>query len=82
MKFSERVSTSGNVEHWLGDVEKMMKKTMYDQMKGCVQDYTEDNRGTWLFQWPAQCILTVDQIIWVRSAREAENNVYNRFIID
>jgi len=58
------VSTGGNVEGWMGALEETMRRSLFDNMQQCLQAYTEESREAWFFEWPAQCVLTVDQIIW------------------
>ena len=37
--FSSPLAAKGNVEHWLLDVEKMMRSTLYDVHKACYLAY-------------------------------------------
>jgi len=76
VRFSAPVSAAGNVEDWLGDVETMMRTTLYDSHKAALAAYptTEEgaiNRGDWLFKWPAQVVLTIDQIAWTARVVQA-----------
>jgi len=68
VKFSSTVSAVGNVENWLGDVEAMMRTTLYDTTKDCFAKYPAyddaTNRDEWLFGFPAQPIIAVDQVVW------------------
>ena len=56
----------GPVESWLGNIENMMFKTLYDLTKIALKAYPENEleRNEWFFEHPAQCILSVDQIKW------------------
>ena len=40
----------------------MMRKTLYDNTKGSLEEYPADasNRSEWYFLRPAMCILTID----------------------
>jgi len=69
--FSSPVFGKGNVENWLLDIEAMMRQTLYDSTKGCLQAYGEEKREQWFFEWPAQMVLTVEQIIWTSAVEEA-----------
>jgi dynein heavy chain len=62
----------GPVEGWLGNIETMMFKTLYDLTKEALKVYPENalERNQWFFDHPAQSILCVDQIIWTQNAAE------------
>lgn len=64
--FSESVFAEGNVEFWLMNIEKMMVKTLYDITKRALLEYPENGieRNDWLFAYPAQPVLTIDQVKW------------------
>lgn len=40
--FSQSVFAQGPVEHWLTNIEKMMRKTLYDTTKKALAEYPED----------------------------------------
>ncbi|KAJ9472161.1 Dynein-1-beta heavy chain [Diplonema papillatum] len=71
VKFAEIVETKGNVEVWLGKIEAMMKESLLLHMGRCHQGYYKWPRGEWYFQFPAQCILCVDMIVWTFEVEEA-----------
>lgn len=73
VKFSESVFAEGNVEFWLLNIEKMMVKTLYDITKQANTEYPEDGtqRDEWLFNYPAQNVLTVDLIQWTKGVCDA-----------
>lgn len=60
--FSESVFARGPVEGWLTQIEKMMRKTLYDITKVSLESYPEDGleRDEWFFKSCAMGILTVD----------------------
>ena len=64
--FSQKVRAVGNAEIWLGEIEKMMRTTLYDQTQKALQVYPDRVREEWIFQFPAQNIQCVDQIVWTR----------------
>ncbi len=69
--FSTVLRVQGNVEDWLTDVEAMMRLTLYNLLAEAVQTYQEMVRETWMFKYPAQVILAVDQIYWTQQVSEA-----------
>ena len=71
--FSESVYAEGNVEFWLMNIEKMMVKTLYDITKKSLTEYPANGieRNEWLFAYPAQPVLTVDQVVWTKGVEEA-----------
>jgi dynein heavy chain len=58
----------GNVEKWLGDVEVMMKDTLISECRKCFIDQTE--RVKWVFRWPGQVILAINNIRWATGVEE------------
>ena len=57
-------------ETWLTKIEAMMLQTLFEKMKVCLAEYPKTlagqiERGSWVLgDYPAQCVLTVDQIQW------------------
>jgi dynein heavy chain len=49
--WSESVWAHGPVEFWLSNIEKMMRKTLYDVTKNALDTYPEDGRqrDNWFF---------------------------------
>lgn len=64
--FTNPVKAMGNVESWLNDVERAMRSTLFDRLAHCLETYSAGRRTTWFFEHPAQCVSTVDQIVWTR----------------
>ncbi|KAL7704965.1 dynein heavy chain cytosolic putative [Lotmaria passim] len=62
--FTNPVKVIGNVESWLNDVEQAMRTTLADRLALCLRTYSPAKRTTWVFDHPAQCVTTVDQIVW------------------
>ncbi|KAG5509441.1 hypothetical protein JKF63_06751 [Porcisia hertigi] len=62
--FTQPVKVMGNVESWLNDVERAMRATLFDRLAVCLRAYTMEHRTEWFFEHPAQCVTTVDQIVW------------------
>ena len=71
--FSESVFSTGNVEHWLGRIEDMMCKTLFDTTKSALEEYPEDGleRDEWFFNYPAQPVLVIGQVKWTEGCAEA-----------
>ena len=62
----------GQVEQWLGALEKEMFSTMRKLAKTAVEDYeTCEERTTWIFRHPCQLVLIVSQIFWTRNVEQA-----------
>eukprot|EP01060_Flectonema_neradi_P032219 TRINITY_DN5085_c1_g2_i2.p1 TRINITY_DN5085_c1_g2~~TRINITY_DN5085_c1_g2_i2.p1 ORF type:complete len:4162 (+),score=927.24 TRINITY_DN5085_c1_g2_i2:1218-12488(+) len=71
VKFNEIVETKGNVETWLGKIELTMKESLLMHMTMCHQGYFKWQRSEWFFQFPAQCILCIDMVMWTFETAEA-----------
>lgn len=53
------ISTSnakGQVEKWLLELEKTMKKSIHKKVKQSVEDYPTSQRHEWVLKWPGQCV--------------------------
>ena len=68
--FSEKTKVVGNVENWLNDIERMMRRTLYDITGQSVEAYPKSTRVQWFFDFPAQVTLCVDQIEWTSEVEE------------
>lgn len=68
--FTEKIRVIGNVENWLCDIERVMRVTLYDLTKRSLEAYTTPGRNKWYFDWPAQVIGCVDQIVWTNELEE------------
>jgi len=73
VEWSEPVYARGNVEYWLTNIEKMMRKTLYDIAVRARLEYPEDgrHRDDWLFLACAQCTIVVDQMKWTENVTAA-----------
>jgi dynein heavy chain len=63
------VKAEGPVEHWLLNFESGMRHTLYELCKEAFTQYppTEEgsiNRRDWLWKYPAQVVIAIDQVIW------------------
>ena len=66
---SEPTRAEGPVEVWLKGVEDGMRRALYDKARRAYEDYAKDEEGQihragWLWSFPAQIVLVVDQIYW------------------
>jgi dynein heavy chain len=59
----------GRVEKWLNDVEAMMRETLIKVSINCSNDTTE--RTKWVFKWPGQVILAVNNVRWTAGVEDA-----------
>ena len=64
----------GNVEYWMGDIERLMYKTIQDVMKRSFAEYQTAPRTDWVKNWPSMVILTVSQIMWTTGVDLAIKN--------
>ncbi|CAG9466771.1 unnamed protein product [Pedinophyceae sp. YPF-701] len=74
--FEESMYPQGNVEQWLGKVEKSMINAIRHQIILSMEAYEQGKRRDWVRSWPAMVVLAVNAIYWSRNAEqhiEAEN---------
>ena len=75
--FAEGLYPEGEVEYWLGDVEKMMQRSVRERMKACILAYDggigdiHGGRCKWVYsgeipEWPGMCVLQTSQVYWTR----------------
>jgi dynein heavy chain len=60
-----------NVEDWMGEVERMMKLSIRNEIQRCILDYTTQSRVDWVRQHPGQCVLNGSQAHWTQEVEEA-----------
>ena len=73
---TEAVKAEGPVETWLLNFEKGMRNTLYDLCKSAYTKYpsTEHDsifRKDWLWSYPAQVVIAIDQVLWTFNTSEA-----------
>ncbi|KAG9392138.1 Dynein heavy chain and region D6 of dynein motor [Carpediemonas membranifera] len=75
--FIEPLFARGVVESWLKEIEGGMVATVRDHVARCLKAAMDrqQTRAEWLQSWPAQCLLTVDQLMWTSGAEKALNAV-------
>ena len=69
VKFVEPLYAEGPVEAWLLSVENGMKHCLREQARRGFKNYPEENaihRKDWLFDYPAQSVIMIDQIFWTK----------------
>lgn len=67
------IPQGGLVEAWLTALEKEMFSTMKIKMKNALLECPRygDQRATWLFRHPAQCVLAGGQVLYVDAVENA-----------
>jgi dynein heavy chain len=61
----------GNVEVWLGEVERRMRASVRHQIAESMAAYAVQPRVEWVRQWPAMVVLAVSGIYWSVETEEA-----------
>ncbi|WIA31960.1 hypothetical protein OEZ86_002815 [Tetradesmus obliquus] len=69
--FDKPMMPAGNVEAWLGEVERRMKASIRTQVVAAMHAYVTRPRTSWVREWPAMVVLAVSQIFWARGVEEA-----------
>jgi dynein heavy chain len=60
----------GNVEKWMLEIEKVMRRSLKMLTQQSIQDYYNAERTDWVKRWPGQVVLAVDQIDWTKGVEE------------
>ncbi|KAK3257150.1 hypothetical protein CYMTET_33753, partial [Cymbomonas tetramitiformis] len=68
--FSEAIYPKGNVENWLGEVERVMRASVRHSTKESLVHYKNNTRPDWVKCWPAMVVLAVDCIYWTEEAEQ------------
>ncbi|CCI45148.1 unnamed protein product [Albugo candida] len=69
---SQPVNPKGkSLEHWMTEVEVMMRTTIRDVMHASIQDYVTCDRVKWIQKWPGMCVLNASQLHWTREMEES-----------
>lgn len=58
------------MEAYLNDTVAKMRSELRRVLKESVVDYPGKPRDKWLFDWPSQVILVVNQIFWCQEVEE------------
>ncbi|KAK7127569.1 hypothetical protein R3I93_020220 [Phoxinus phoxinus] len=71
VRLSVPVYPSGNVEHWLREVENSMKASVRDNISRSLQAYVEHPRTEWVLSWPGQVVIAGCQTFWTQEVSES-----------
>ena len=75
VQFVETVEAQGPVEMWLCRVEDAMRRCLYSEAKRALTDYPPHenavDRSAWLFNYPAQDVILIDQVFWTQNVSKA-----------
>ncbi|EFJ44217.1 dynein heavy chain 2, partial [Volvox carteri f. nagariensis] len=69
--FDKSMMPQGNVEIWLGEVERRMRSSVRQQVMLSMAAYTQSERKQWVREWPAMVVLAVSAIFWSSQVEEA-----------
>lgn len=58
------------VEVYMTEVVSKMRGELRDVLRDSVVDYTTKPRDKWLFDWPSQIILVVNQVFWCQEVEQ------------
>ncbi|GAX80571.1 hypothetical protein CEUSTIGMA_g8008.t1 [Chlamydomonas eustigma] len=70
--FDKNMFPTGNVETWLGEVERRMRSSVRSQTSDSIQAYANTARTQWVREWPAMVVLAVSAIFW---SKECEDSI-------
>lgn len=62
------------VEKYMNDIVGKMRSELRDVLRDSVTDYTTKPRYRWLFDWPSQVILVVNQIFWCQEVEQVSTD--------
>ena len=62
------------VEIWMGEVERMMIRSVRHALESSVIDYLKKVRTDWILCHPGQCVLNGSQVHWTAEVEEAMKN--------
>ncbi|XP_071052662.1 dynein axonemal heavy chain 7-like isoform X1 [Onthophagus taurus] len=64
-------AAKGQVEKWLLELEKDMKKSVYHAVAGAIEDYPSKSRDVWVLLWPGQVVQSIAMNYWTIEVHEA-----------
>ncbi len=76
LKLNKPISTNGNIEDWLGNLEKEMRRTMHREIKQSANDTLIDQLP--INKHCAQCSLLAIQFMWTAQVEEALYATFNQ----
>ena len=62
------------VEYWMGEVEKMMIKSVRWCLLHSIEDYVQVSRQDWILKHSGQCVLNGSQVHWTTEVEDAIKN--------
>jgi hypothetical protein len=68
---AERRYGFGQVEKYMTDIVDGMRAELRAILGASVESYSHTPRDQWLFEWPSQIILVVNQIFWCQEVEAA-----------
>ncbi len=68
--FSSPLPLENKVEEYMNDIISKMRGELRLILRNSVADYPKKARDRWLFDWPSQVILVVNQIFWCMEVEE------------
>jgi len=71
VEFKDPMYPEGNVETWLGKVEKCMFDSCREQTVQAMEDYKATPRKDWVLKWPGMGVLAVAGIFWAKQVEDA-----------
>lgn len=69
--FVRPTQLTGSVEHWMLGVEAEMRNTLEKVLERSVEQYSTKQRTEWIYEWPAQIVIAVFQIMWTSAVESA-----------
>lgn len=75
--FKSALKLESKVEDYMTDIIQKMRNELRVILKSSVEDYPSKAREKWIFDWPSQIILVVNQIYWVLEVEQAFMNLGN-----
>nr|XP_034195921.1 dynein heavy chain 7, axonemal-like isoform X1 [Osmia lignaria] len=67
----DTVAARGQVERWLLDLERSMKKSVRAQVIASKNAFLKQVRSMWALEWPGQTILCVSKLYWTADVTKA-----------
>ncbi|CAG5116907.1 unnamed protein product, partial [Candidula unifasciata] len=80
VEFNHSVNMEGQVEVYLGDVERMMRVTLKESLRHCraALKKSMNKRDKWIKDWPGQMCVIASQIQWTQDVMKALGLVSER----
>ncbi|KAM3865367.1 dynein axonemal heavy chain 6 [Diretmus argenteus] len=80
VRLTKGLKARGNVEDWLGKVEKAMFYSLRRLSKDAIADYQMKSREEWVVAGhPSQVVLTISQMMWCRDVESCLEGDHDHF---